>query len=120
MRLGIPFDMFLNPNFKMTRSFDNIARTTADLNMSFKIVIFFQTILSFVQSRKMINIYDDIALKYGNVIVKDFRKYEKPERNKNKLKLDINFLTNCKQLGVCPKFIIFKLPNVSNKDTINS
>ena len=101
MRLGIPFDMFLNPSFKMTRSFDNIARTTADLNMSFKIVIFFQTILSFVQSRKMINIYDDIALKYGNVIVKDF-------------------LTNCKQLGVCPKFIIFKLPNVSNKDTINS
>ena len=34
----------------------------------------------------------------------------------NKLKLDIDFLNNCKQLDVYPKFLIFKLPNVSNKD----
>ena len=38
-----------------------------------KIVIFFQTILSFVLSRKIINIYNDIARKYGNGRVKDFR-----------------------------------------------
>ena len=81
-----------------------------------KNVIFIQTILSFVLSRKIINIYNDIAQKYGNVTVKDFRKYEKLEYKKNKLKLDINFLNNCKQLGVYPKFFIFKLPNVSNKD----
>ena len=31
-------------------------------------------------------------------------------------KLDIDFLNNCKQLGVYPKFLIFKLPNVANKD----
>ena len=43
------------------------------------VVIFVQTILSFVLSRKMINIYNDIARKYGNVTVKDFRKYEKLE-----------------------------------------
>ena len=49
-------------------------------------------------------------------MVKDFRKYEKLEYRKNKLKLDIDFLNNCKQLGVYPKFLIFKLPNVSNKD----
>ena len=30
-----------------------------------------------------------------------------------KLKLDIEFLSNCKQLGVYPKLIIFKLPNAS-------
>ena len=29
MRLVILFDIFLNPNFKMTASFANIARTTA-------------------------------------------------------------------------------------------
>ena len=29
MRLAILFDMFLNPSFKMTRSFANIARTSA-------------------------------------------------------------------------------------------
>ena len=28
MRLVILFDMFLNPSFKMTKSFANIARTT--------------------------------------------------------------------------------------------
>ena len=49
-------------------------------------------------------------------MVNDFRKCEKLEYKKNKLKLDINFLNNCKQLGVQPIFLIFKLPNVSNKD----
>ena len=39
-----------------------------------KNVIFIQTILSFVMSRKIINIYNDIARKYGNAAVKDFRK----------------------------------------------
>ena len=33
--------------------------------------------------------------------------------------LDINFLNSCKQLGVYPKFLIFKLPNVSNKDALS-
>ena len=35
------------------------------------------------------------------------------------MKLDINFLNNCKQLGVCPKFLICKLPNYSNKDAVS-
>ena len=83
------------------------------------VVIFIEAILSFVLSRKIINIYNDIARKYGNVTVKDFRKYEKLEYKKNKLKLDIDFLNNCKQLGVYPKFLIFKLPNVSNKDALS-
>ena len=39
-------------------------------------VIFVQTILSFVLSRRIINICNDIARKYGNVTVKDFRKYD--------------------------------------------
>ena len=60
-----------------------------------------------------------MARKYGNVTVKDFRKYEKLKHKENKLKLDINFLNNCKQLGVYPKFLIFKLPNVSNKNPLS-
>ena len=63
-------------------------------------VIFIQTILIFVLSRKIVNIYNDIAWKYGNVSVKDFRKHKKLECKKDKLKLDIDFLSNCKQLGV--------------------
>ena len=51
--------------------------------------------------------------------IKDFRKYEKLQYKKNKLKLDIDFLNNCKQLGVYPKFLILKLPNVSNKDAVS-
>ena len=64
--------------------------------------------------RKIINIYIDVAWKYGNVTVK-----EKLEYKKNKLKLYINYLSNCKQLGVYPKFLIFMLPNVSNKDALS-
>ena len=83
------------------------------------VVIFIQTILSFVLSRKVINIYNDIARKYGNVTVKGFRKYEKREYKKKELKLDIDFLNNCKQLGLYLKFLIFKLPSVSNKDALS-
>ena len=63
-------------------------------------VSFFQTILSFVLLREIINIYKGIAQKYGNATVKDLRKCEKLEYKKNKLKLDIDFFNNCKQLGV--------------------
>ena len=42
------------------------------------VAIFIQTILRFVLSRKVRNIYNDIARRYGIVIVKDFRKYDKP------------------------------------------
>ena len=82
------------------------------------VVTFIQTILSFVLSRKILNIYNDIACKYGYVTVKDFRKYEKLDYKKNKLKLDIDFLNNCKQLGLSPKFLIFKLPNIFEKNLV--
>ena len=65
------------------------------------------------------NIYNDLAGKQGNVTVKDFHKYEKLEYKKNKLRLDIVFLNNCKQRGIYPEFLIFKLLNVSNKDTLS-
>ena len=83
------------------------------------VVIFIQTNLSFVLSRKIIDIYNDIAQTYENVTVKDFWNCEKLEYKKNKLKLDISFLNNCKQLGVYPKFHILKLPNVFNKDALS-
>ena len=81
------------------------------------IIIFLQTILTFAPSRIITNVYYDIAWKYGDVTVKDFRKYERLEYKKNRLKLDIDFLNNCKQIGVYPKFLVFKLPNVLNEDS---
>ena len=70
-------------------------------------------------SRKIIKIFNDIARKHGNVTLQDFRKYEKLKYKHNKLNLDIDFLNNCKQLGVYPKLLFFKLPNVSNKDALS-
>ena len=55
-----------------------------------------------------------------NITVTDLRKYEKLKYTQNKLKLDIDFLNSYKQLGVYPKFLIFKLLNVSNKDTLST
>ena len=49
---------------------------------------------------------DTFDVTNGNITLKDFRKYEKLEYEKNKLKLVIDFLNNCKQLGVYPKFLI--------------
>ena len=51
-----------------------------------KNVIFLQTILSFVLSRKIIKIYNVIAGKHGNVTVKDFRNYEKYQSKLSKYK----------------------------------
>ena len=82
------------------------------------VVTFLQTILSFVLPKKFIKIYNDIPRKYGNVMIKYFRKYEKLKYKQNKLKLDIDFLDNCRQLSVYLRFLIFKLPNVSNKDAL--
>ena len=56
-----------------------------------KNVIFIQTILSFVLSRKIINIYKDIARKYGNDTIKDFRKYEKRKEESDLFKAGLYF-----------------------------
>ena len=77
------------------------------------VVILNQRNLSLMLSRKVINIYNDIARIYGNVTVKDFRKYEELEQKYNKLNLAIDFLSNWKRLGVYPNFLTFKLWNFS-------
>ena len=53
------------------------------------VVVFIQTVLSFVLSR---NIYNNIVRKYGNATVKDIQKHEKLEYQKNELNLDIKVL----------------------------
>ena len=60
-----------------------------------------------------------MARKHGNFAVKHFHKYEKLKYKQNKLKLDLDFVNNCKQLGMYPKFLVFKLWNVSNKDALS-
>ena len=55
-----------------------------------------------------------------NITVTDLQKYEKLKYTQNRLKLDTDFLNSYKQLGVYPKFLIFKLLNVSNKDALST
>ena len=59
------------------------------------VVILIKTVLSFVLSRKILNI-DKYGTECLKVTVKDLREYEKLECKKNQLKLDIEFLKNCK------------------------
>ena len=89
--------------------------------MSFKKCYFFTNSFNFVLSRKIISVYNELAWKYGNVTVKDFCKYEKLQYKKNKLKLDIDFLNNCKQLGKNlskKKDIIIAKPDKGNAGVI--
>ena len=58
------------------------------------VVIFIQTILTFVLPRKSKIIYNHIARKYRNVTVKDFRKQKKLNYKKNKLKLTFSNIAN--------------------------
>ena len=56
------------------------------------VLIFIQTVLSLVLSRKLINIYKNISRKNGDFTVTDFQKYEKLEYKKNKLNLLYKFI----------------------------
>ena len=51
------------------------------------VVIFIQRTLTFVLSKKIMNIYNDRAEKNGYVTVKDFRKYERLEYKKKETKI---------------------------------
>ena len=65
------------------------------------VVIFIQTILSFVLPRKSIKMYNDIARKYGNVTVKDFRKLEW---------YDFEFPKNARKNQHNDSFLLFEIP----------
>ena len=54
--------------------------------------------------------------KYIDINVSDLRKLEKLHIKQNKAQLDINFLINCKNFGVFPKFINVYLPNADKRD----
>ena len=123
IRLDLMFSMSLWKKFQLLQILDDLSiRHLIKLFLyenDVKLLKFKRSSKNYLKKKKRKNIYNDIAWKYGNVTVKDFRKYEKLEYKKNKLKLAINFLNNCKQLGVYLKFLIFKLPNVSNKDALS-
>ena len=80
------------------------------------VVLFLKILISLVFSRNFGNIIHDIAQNYIDINVTDLRKLEKLHIKRNKAQLDINFLINCKNFGVFPKFINVYLLNLDEKD----
>ena len=84
-----------------------------------KCVLFIKLIIHLVLVRKFGNILHDLAQKYGDSFTKsDFRKLEKLNIKVNKARLDINYLKNCQNFHVFPKFICFNIPTVNKEDSI--
>ena len=55
--------------------------------------------------------------RYGDVIVRKVREFEKLDLKHRKVLLDIDFLNTCLKSNILPKFVQFR---VSNKDLRNS
>ena len=81
-----------------------------------KCCYFFPINFKFCAVKKNYKYLQRFSRQHGTVTVKDFGKYKKLDYKKIKFELDIDFLNSCKQPGLYPKFLIFKLSNVSNKD----
>ena len=80
------------------------------------VVLFLKILISLVLSRIFGNIIHDIAQNYIDINVSDLPKLEKLHIKRDKAQLEINFLIDCKNFGVFPKFINVYLPNVDEKD----
>ena len=75
-----------------------------------QVVIDFRIIISLVLLRHFGKIAVDIAQKYESIDFAELRKAEKLHLKTKKAELDVNFLSNCKNLQVIPKFLCFCLP----------
>ena len=49
--------------------------------------------------------------RYGNLVVKELRKFEKVDYSLRKCKLDLTFLLSCLQNNIIPKFLNFRVSN---------
>ena len=58
-----------------------------------------------------------VRRRYGDNIVRTLRKFERIDRKLRKAELDLSFLDKCVELGLIPKFLLFK---ASNKHLRNS
>ena len=83
-----------------------------------KLVFIFKIIVNFVLYRSFGRIINDYAQKYKEQFsISDFRKLEKLHIKQERLRLDVNFLINCRNFNVYPKFTTFRIPNSSEVDT---
>ena len=72
----------------------------------FVIVFLFIIRCRFPKSRSLTDV---IRSRYGNPVLKIIRKYEKLGYKIRKLSIDIEFLNNCLNHGLCPTFLKYKM-----------
>ena len=84
------------------------------------IVVIIRLVSQLILVRDFGSIIHDIeSNSKGLVTIQQLRRLEKLSIKRDKANLDINFLLNCKRLGVTPKFIFFRLPNVNSHDAVS-
>ena len=86
---------------------------------SFKNVVFYiQVLVNLICVRNFGKVIFDISKHHdGKVSIKQMRNLEKNHIKLDKAILDLNFLLNCKTLGVVPKFLCFSLPYSNHNDS---
>ena len=57
------------------------------------------------------SIVNILRKRYGKILVKNVRKFEKYDFKYKKAILDLDFLLTCKEKNIIPKFLRFKVPN---------
>ena len=88
-------------------------------SFSFKNVVFYiQVLLNLICVRNFGKVVFDVSKHHdGKVSIKQLRNLEKSHIKLDKAILDLNFLLNCKTLGVVPKFLCFNLPYTNHNDS---
>ena len=87
-------------------------------------MLLFKTVVWFIIAVARIRFPVDQSLmtvvrkRYDDNIVRLIRRFEKTERRTRKAELDLTFLEKCQQLGVIPKFLMFKVSNDYLRESI--
>ena len=89
------------------------------LSFSFKNVVFYiQVLVNLICVRNFAKVIFNISKHHdGKVSIKQLRNLEKSHIKLDKAILDLNFLLNCKILGVVPKFLCFNAPYTNHNDS---
>ena len=71
--------------------------------------------LFLIKTIKSVGIFKYIRTHYGNQVLTLVRQYEKLRAKRDKLQLDIAFLTSCVDENIIPKFLCFRTSLSNNK-----
>ena len=77
--------------------------------LTFKVVVWFVIAISRFRFPVGQSIPTIVRRRYDDSTVRTIRKFEKTDRKLRKAELDFSFLDKCDELGLIPKFLLFKV-----------